>query len=70
MGFLVYIPEAGAHAFLDKVKDLSAPGSLYTSDIWRNLDENSEASKLMEKLMRENGSPAEFFIDNAEGEKV
>jgi O-methyltransferase involved in polyketide biosynthesis len=66
MGFLLYVPESGVHKFLDKVNELSAPGSLYTSDMMR-VKEDPKGSDLFMRVLRENGSPAEFLPESPKG---
>ena len=65
MGFICYIPEAGVHAFLDRVNELSCQGSLYTSDVFKRID--SEICDKMIEHLKENGSPLECWMNDAQG---
>ena len=65
MGFLLYIPEYGVHLFLDNVNELSSAGSLYTCDLFKKLQ--SKETDKMEKVLKDNGSPAQFWTDDAPG---
>lgn len=60
MGFLVYLKEESVNLFLERVNELSAEGSYYTSDITHSLGAIAE-------MMKANGSPAQFTTTDPEG---
>ena len=67
MGFLLYIPEDGVHTFLDRVNELSAPGSWYTTDVCKYVKEDPQGSDFFMKVLKDNGSPVEFLTEDPKG---